>query len=162
IGQAYTRPQQELIERIMRSISSDDEGYRRLSRNGNWDTGGGFQGCGANFFGDMAEGRQWAWLFTGHHLTARCGGDSEPHAAFGGPIYYGHSPSGESQRNVFYYQTQSVRSVFEALSEAQRRTAVVTGSPGEGQQSIRFRGAGQARPGISAEDLTRDQRRLVE
>src|SRR5262249_44060468 len=43
LGDAYTKPQQELIERIMRSLSAGEEGFRRLSRNGNYDTGGGLQ-----------------------------------------------------------------------------------------------------------------------
>jgi hypothetical protein len=160
IGQVYTRPQQELLDRIVRAISSGDEGYRRLSRGGNWDTGGGFQGCGANFFGDV-DGRQWAWVFSGHHLTVRCDGDSEPDAAFGGPMYYGHSPDGHSVRNIFHYQTRAVSSVFESLNEAQRNRAVLVGStPGEGAQSIRFRQGNY--PGLRAEDLTAAQRRLVE
>src|SRR5262249_41244979 len=56
IADVYTRPQQELLQRIMRAISSGEEGYRRLARNGTWDTRGGFGGCGANFFGEVAEG----------------------------------------------------------------------------------------------------------
>jgi hypothetical protein len=160
IGDIYTRPQQELLHRIVRAIRSGEEGYRRLARNGTWDTRGGFGGCGANFFGDLAEGRQWAWVFSGHHLTVRCDGDSEPDAAFGGPMYYGHSPDGHSQRNVFNYQTRAVSTVFEALSEAQRRRAVLVGStPGEGVRSIQFR---RQHPGLAAADLTADQRRLVE
>src|ERR1017187_3187027 len=47
-------------------------------------------------------------------------------AAFGGPMYYGHSPDGYSQRNVWNYQTRAVESVWTALSEAQRRTATMT------------------------------------
>jgi len=161
IGTAYTAAQKELLQRIMRAISSGDDGYTKLSRNGNWDTGGGFNGCGANFFGEVADGRQWAWVFTGHHLTVRCDGDSEPDAAWGGPMYYGHSPDGHSARNVFNFQTRAVNTVFEALTEAQRRTAVITmGRPGEGAPSIAFRRAGY--PGIRSGDLTADQRRLVE
>ncbi len=161
IGDIFTRPQQELLDRIMRAISSGEEGYRRLARNGTWDTRGGFGGCGANFFGDVAGGRQWAWVFSGHHLTVRCDGASEPDAAFGGPMYYGHSPDGHSQRNVFNYQTRAVINVFESLTEAQRRSAVIQGSrPGEGARSIQFRRDNH--PGLAAADLTADQRRLVE
>ena len=36
--------------------------------------------------------------------------------------------------------------MFEALSAAQRRVAVVRGTPGEHEPSIRFRPAGQAHP----------------
>lgn len=161
IGQAYTAPQRELLERIMRAISSGDDGYTKLSRNGTWDTGGGFNGCGANFFGNVAEGQRWAWVFSCHHLTVRCDGDSEPDYAFGGPMYYGHSPDGHSARNVFNFQTRAVNTVYDALSAEQRRRAVITmGRPGEGVASVAFRRQGY--PGIGSPDLTADQRRLVE
>lgn len=160
INQIYTQPQQELLQRIVRAISSDEAGFRRLSRNGTWDTGGGFAGCGANFFGDMADGEKWAWVFSGHHLTVRCDGDSEPDTAFGGPMYYGHGADGHSQRNVFNYQTRAVTNVFDALSEQQRRRAVITsGNPGETPRSFAFR---DEHPGLAASELSGDQLRLVE
>jgi hypothetical protein len=161
IDQVYTQAQQELLQRIMRAISSGEEGYRQLARNGSWEQGGGFGGCGANFFGDVAtEGRQWAWVFSCHHLTVRCDGDSEPDAAFGGPMYYGHGADGHTRQNVFNYQTRAVNSVYDALSEAQRRNAVIVGNnPGEGAASIRFR---REHPGLRAASLTADQRGLVE
>jgi len=160
IERAYTRPQQELVERILRSICSDEEGYRRISRSNTFDNTGSLGRCGAYIFGDPTGDHQFAWVFTGHHLTVRCDGNSEPNAAFGGPMYYGHSPDGYSQRNIFYYQTQAVRSVYDALNEEQRNRAVVTGTPGELLPSVRFRREGY--PGLRAGDLTDDQRRLVE
>src|SRR5436190_19343465 len=75
-------------------------------------------------------------------------------------MYYGNSPDGYIQRNCFFYQTRSVLSVFDALTEAQRRLAVVTGSPGELEPSVRFRNNGW--PGLPSSELTADQRRLVE
>lgn len=162
IGQAYTQPQQELIERILRSISSGDAGFRQMTRGGTFDGSRSLQGCGANIFGDPTNGQRFAWVFTGHHLTVRCDGNSEPGAAFGGPIYYGHSPDGYSPRNIFNYQTRAVLNVFDALTEAQRRQAVVSGNPGEHEPSVRFRAAGQAVPGLPASELTADQRRLIE
>lgn len=164
IGEAYTPVQKELIERILRSISSGEDGYSKLTRNGTFDGSGSLGGCGAYIFGDPSntENRQFAWVFAGHHITVRCDGNSEPNAAFGGPMYYGHSPDGYSEDNCFNYQTRSVQSVFEALGEAQRRKAVLTGSPGEHAQSIRFRASGQPHPGIAAKELSADQRGLVE
>jgi hypothetical protein len=164
IGVTYTKPQQELIERILKAISSGEEGFKQLSRNGNYDTfrGRGMQDCGATFFGEPVEGKKFAWVFTGHHLTVRCDGDWEDGVGFGGPMFYGHSPNGYSKRNVFYYQTKAVLSVFEALSEEQRKQAVVKGSPGEGQESVKLRGEKEAKPGIAYDALTKDQRKLVE
>ena len=161
ISKVYTKPQQELIDRILRAISSDEEGYRRLSRNGNFDTGGGFGGCGVTLFGDPSGSQKFAWVFTGHHLTVRCDGNSEEGAAFGGPMFYGHSPNGYSKRNVFNYQTKSVVSVRDALSEKQREKAIVRGTPGEGPQSIRFKKI-EDQPGILFKDLSADQKKLVE
>jgi hypothetical protein len=162
IGNLYTKPQQEVIERILRAISSDEEGYRRVSRNGTFDGSGSLQGCGALIFGEPVEGKKFAWVFSGHHLTIRCDGNSEEGAAFGGPLYYGHSPNGYSDKNVFNYQTKSVLSVFDVLSEGQREQAVVTGTPGEQAPSIRFRAKGQPKPGIPAAELSAGQRKLVE
>ncbi len=119
INDEYTKPQQELFQRILRSIASDDDGYRRLTRDGTFDGSGSFEGCGAVIFGDPDEG-QYAWVFTGHHLTVRCDGNSEEGAAFGGPMYYGHSPNGYSDKNVFNYQTKQRA---ERLRRARRRAA---------------------------------------
>jgi hypothetical protein len=164
IGVTYTKAQQELIERIIKAISSGEEGFTQLSRNGNWDTfrGRGMEDCGATFFGELGDGKKYAWVFTGHHLTVRCDGDWEDGVGFGGPMFYGHSPNGYSKRNVFNYQTRAVLSVFEALSEEQRKQAVVKGSPGEGQESVKLRGEKETRPGIGYDALTKDQRKLVE
>lgn len=162
IGDSYTAAQQELIERILRAISSDENGYRCITRNGTFDGSKSLQGCGANIFGDPTNGQPFAWVFTGHHITVRCDGNFADGAAFGGPMYYGHSPNGYSDKNVFNYQTKSVLSVFDVLSEEQRKKAIVNGSPGEQEPSIRLRAKGQSRPGIIGEDLTPAQRQLVE
>ena len=68
---------------------------------------------GADIFGDPSKGK-FAFQFTGHHLTIRCDGDSEEGAAFGGPIYYGHTPNG-------YHPTQRVRLPDATGHEALRR-----------------------------------------
>ncbi len=162
IGNVCTKPQQELVQRILKSICSGADGYKQISRNGNFDGSGAFENCGAYIFGDPADGAKFAWVFTGHHLTVRCDGNSEEGAAFGGPMYYGHSPNGYSDRNVFHYQTKGVLSVYEALSEEQRKAAVVTGSPGEQEPSVRFRAKGQKHPGIGFGELSKDQQALVE
>jgi hypothetical protein len=162
IGAAYTPAQKELNERILRAISSDEEGYGRITRNGTFDNSQSFDRCGAYIFGDPTNNQQFAWVFSGHHLTVRCDGNSEPNTAFGGPMYYGHTPDGFSQRNVFNYQTRTVLSVWDALNAQQRRQATIQmyPNPREQEGSVRFRREGYA--GITARDLTADQRRLVE
>ena len=45
----YTQPQQELSQRILRAISSDEEGYRRITRNDTFDGSRlASHGCGAH------------------------------------------------------------------------------------------------------------------
>jgi len=125
IGDVYTKPQQELIERIVKAMCSGDEGYRQISRLGTWDASKTFTNCGALIFGDPSKTgpspSPFAFLFTGHHMTLRCDGDTEEGPAFGGPIYYGHSPNGYSRGNVFNYQTRSAVKVYEALSRSSGR-----------------------------------------
>jgi hypothetical protein len=162
IGSHYTKNQQELIDRILHAIAADEEGYRRLSRNGTWDASGALENCGALLFGDPSGKDPFAWVFTGHHLTIRCDGNFADGTAFGGPMYYGHSPNGYSAKNVFNYQTKSVVSVYNALSESQRKKAVVAGNPGELIESVKLRAGADARPGIGIGDLSADQRNLVE
>lgn len=162
IGATYTKPQQELIEKILKSMVSGEEGYKCISRNGTWDGSRSLENCGAVFFGEPKSGQKYAWLFTGHHLTIRADGDFMDGAAWGGPMYYGHSPNGYSDKNVFNFQTKSVLEVFAALDGKQREKAIVTGSPGEHAPSIRFRKAEEAKPGVPGQELSADQRKLIE
>lgn len=160
IGDVYTKPQQELCQRILRSICSGEEGWRQISRDGTWDNSQSFEKCGATIFGDPSTNK-YSWVFTGHHMTIRCDGNSEEKTAFGGPIYYGHSPNGYSERNIFNYQTKSVVSVYESLNEKQRKQAELSGSPGEQAASVKLRGANEAKPGIAYTDLAKDQQEHV-
>jgi hypothetical protein len=166
VGDLFRPPQQELVERILRSLCAGEEGYRQLSRNNTFDDPNGFRSIGANVFGDPSGKGPYACVFTGHHLTVRCNGNSGPDAAFGGPMYFGHVVHGYSRRNNYYSHTRAVLDVFDSLSKQQRRQAVARGTPGDSpgnyESAVRFRPRGQRRPGIKAADLSRDQRRLVE
>jgi len=166
IMDVYTKAQEELIERIVKSMSSGDDGWRQISRGGRWDATKAFNRCGAMFFGEPVEGKKYAFVFAGHHLTIRCDGDSEEGAAFGGPIYYGHSPYGYSKGNIFNYQTRNVQSLHTALSGKQQKEATILprkkGVPGEHAPSVQFRAKAEDRPGIAYADLSKDQKALVE
>jgi Protein of unknown function (DUF3500) len=163
IGAVYTKPQQELVERIVKAIASDDKGWHQITRAGTWDASKSFTETGADIFGDPTSGK-FAFLFSGHHLTVRCDGDSEEGAAFGGPIYYGHTPNGYHPSNVFAYQTQQVMKLFDALDPKQQEKAKARlgeKKPQEGKASL-DRLAREERPGIRYADLTADQQELVE
>ena len=156
----YSKPQQELIQRTLRAVLSSDDALKRMSRNGTWDNSRSFDGNGCVIFGDPTAG-QFSWVFAGHHLTVRCDGNSEPGAAFGGPMYYGHTIDGHSERNVYNYQTRNVQEIFDVLDEAQQAKAIAPGNPGDRERGIQFRAKGTARPGIAYSDLKDDQRTLV-
>jgi len=156
----YTKPQTELVERIVKAIASDEKGWNQITRAGTWDASKTFDNTGADIFGDPSTGK-FAFLFTGHHLTVRCDGDSESNTAFGGPIYYGHTPPGYNERNVFSYQSRKAMEAYNALDEKQRVKATVTkGHPGEGAGSIKLTKDG-ARPGIAYAELSKDQQGLL-
>ena len=95
-------------------------------------------------------------------MTLRCDGNSEESAAFGGPLYYGHSPSGYAPSNVFNYQTKAVHEVFESLSEKQRAVALRDGAWKDGADSVKPPKKGARVPGVSVGDMTRDQKALIE
>ncbi len=162
IEDSYTPAQQELVERTVRAIMADDDAFERLSRHNTWDSSGSFGGCGAVMFGDPEGDEKFSWVFAGHHLTMRCDGNSEPGAAFGGPLYYGHSANGYSDNNVFLYQTKRVHTVFDALDPDQRQRALAPTNPGDGQKAIRFRSPDERRPGIAYGELSSDQKELVQ
>lgn len=160
IVNTYTKPQQELIKRALRAILADDEAIERLSRNGTWDASGSFDGCGAVLFGKPDGKSPFAWVFSGHHLTLRCDGNSEPGAAWGGPIYYGHSVKGYDKNNVYYYQTEQVQTVFDILDEKQRARAMATNNPG-GTYPNAIK-ATHPRHGIPYVELNAEQKAAVE
>lgn len=159
IAENYTKPQRELVERIVRSILANDEAWERLSRKGTWDSSGSFEGCGAVLFGEPKENSPFAFVFSGHHITLRCDGNSEPNTAWGGPVYYGHSEPGYSATNVYRYQTESVQAVFDALDESQRKTAMAPKNPGDGLGGLKPQ---NPRHGIAYSALTAEQKQLVE
>jgi hypothetical protein len=162
IGLEYNPAQVDLLRRIFRAISNGEEGYRQLSRNGKFDNSGDFENIGAVLYGEAEPGKKFSLVFSGHHLTVRCDGNSEEQTAFGGPLYYGHSPSGYSRTNVFYNQTQAVTAIFEALSPQQRHKAVYPGKWRDGVETVRLPAKGAKLPGIAYADMTAEQQALVQ
>jgi hypothetical protein len=162
IGLGYDKKQVDLLRKIFKSISNGDEGYKRLSRNGKFDNSGDFENIGALMYGEPAEGKKFSLVFCGHHLTVRCDGDSEEKTAFGGPLYYGHSPSGYATTNVFYDQTKIVTELHDALDEKQKKAAVMPGVWRDEHGTIHPPKAGEKVPGIGIGEMSKDQKELVE
>lgn len=162
IGLEYDKKQVEILDKIFHSICNGEEGYRRMSRSGKFDNSGSFESIGALIYGEPVEGKKFALVFDGHHLTLRCDGRSEPQTAFGGPLYYGHSPNGYATTNVFNFQTKVVNEIFAALDDKQREIAVKPGKWVDGDASIKLPGKDARTAGLSIHDMTREQKELTE
>lgn len=150
IGDVYSKPQQELVDRILHAVCNGEEGHRQITRAGKFDSSKSLQGCGAHIFGTPGDDTKFTWVFSGHHLTVRCDGNSEPGAAFGGPIYYGHTAKGDSTGNVYHFQTRRVHELFESLDEEQQASAVSTGNKEGADSALLTRSCRASRPVRSA------------
>jgi hypothetical protein len=162
IGLEYNKKQGEILHKIFKSISNGEEGYKRLSRNNGFDNSGDFESIGAVIYGEPVEGKKFSLVFSGHHLTVRCDGNSEEKTAFGGPLYYGHSPSGYATNNVFYQQTKAATEVFGSLNEKQKTAAVKPGKWRDEHGTIKAPGKDATLPGLSFAEMSKDQKQLVE
>lgn len=157
----YTKQQQTLIHDIFRGIINP-EWYARFLKQLRDDTGGKAWGEQQNIaiFGKPG-GDKFEFVMTGRHMTIRADGNTQPHVAFGGPIFYGHAASGFKEKpghpgNVFWEQARKANFVFQMLDGKQRKLALVEKRPAE--QAVAFRGVHGKFPGIPVAELSRDQK----
>lgn len=162
IGTEYNKKQVELLDKIFRSIANGSDGYKCLSRNNKFDASGDFESISAIIYGEAVEGKKFSMVFTGHHLTVRCDGNSEEATAFGGPLYYGHSPSGYATTNVFFAQTKAATELFNALDKTAKEVAVKPGKWVDEHGGIKVPKKDAKLPGISFKDMSKDQKSLTE
>ncbi len=152
----FNKSQQDMIDQIVRKITSED-GYERLQRQMD-DDDGGLEAYSVAMFGNPKEGN-FQWLLTGRHLTLRADGDSVAKAAFGGPLVYGHGEETNPKDNVYYYQTQQVNQVFKALDADQAKRALLDKAPAEAD--VKTQGAEGKFPGLAVSEMSSDQQQLV-
>ncbi len=152
----FTDAQRELINEILKSVSSE-EGYDRFLKQMD-DDNGGMEAYSIAIFGKPGEGK-FQWEMTGRHLTIRADGDSVDKAAFGGPIVYGHGEE-EPSDNLFHYQTKMANEVFAALDAKQRKQALLGKAPRE--MDVPLQGPDGTFPGVPVCELSSDQRELLE
>jgi hypothetical protein len=162
IGTEYNKKQVELLGRIFRAIANGEQGYKELSRNGRFDNSGDFESISAIIYGEPAEGKKFSLVFTGHHLTVRCDGNSEEATAFGGPLYYGHSPSGYATTNVFNQQTKAATELYKALEGEAKKAAVKPGKWKDEHGGVPVPKKGAELPGLSYKAMSKDQKALTE
>ncbi len=152
----YTNEQRAMIDQIVRNITTED-GYERLQRQMD-DDDGGIDGYSVAVFGEPGAGK-FQWEMTGRHLTMRADGNSVDKAAFGGPIVYGHGEENPKD-NLFYFQTKKANDVFQALDPKQAEQALLKKAPQE--NAVQLQGNSGAFPGIGLNELSDDQKELVE
>ncbi|MCA9222205.1 MAG: DUF3500 domain-containing protein [Planctomycetales bacterium] len=152
IGQ-FTADQQAIIKEIVKGCTSED-GYERFLKQMQ-DDNKGIENYSIALFGNPHE-EQFEFELTGRHLTLRADGNTLGGMAFGGPIVYGHGARGNSDKNLFVYQTKQVNKVFEMLDPKQREQALLEKAPHE--SSVQFEKEGRPLPGIGGKELSSDQK----
>lgn len=156
IGDFFTESQQELIAKVVQGITSED-GYGRFQKQMK-DDAGGMKRYSIAIFGNPNEG-PFEFELTGRHLTLRADGNTVPGAAFGGPIVYGHGVRGNSEGNLFLYQTLRANDFFQSLDGEQQKKALLPKAPSE--SAVQLRKDLSALPGIAGNDLAADQKELA-
>lgn len=162
IGEFLDSDQQELVRQILRGITSED-GYERFLRQMK-DDDGGLGRYSVALFGSPEKKCQF--VLTGRHVTLRADGNSVANQAFGGPIFYGHAVADTEKPdhpgNVWWHQARVANELFQALDGKQQARALLSGrAPADSDRSIRFKGVGDAIPGLAGKDLSQDQKKLL-
>lgn len=159
----FTKDQQDLIEQIFHGLYNP-EWHDRIHQQLKDDAGGYGKRQNIAIFGQPGTGK-FEFVMTGRHLTIRCDGDSTEHAAFGGPIFYGHAARGFHEKpnhpgNVFWPQALKANALYKMLDGKQRKLALQPKAPRESR--VHFRGKAAAIPGLPVSELTDDQRQHLE
>lgn len=158
----FSDDQRDLIREIYKDIIQPDW-HARIDRQLEDDAGGYGNDQNIALFGEPGKG-PFEFVMTGRHMTLRCDGNSAEHVAFGGPIFYGHAPQGEEEKehpgNVFWEQALAANRVYDMLDGKQRELALVRNLPRE--QAVSFRGANGPFPGLSVGEMSADQQGEVE
>ena len=154
----YTADQKDLVQSIFEGII-DPSWHARFYKQLKDDMGGWGKGQSFAIFGTPGSER-FEFVLTGRHTTLRCDGNSQPHVAFGGPIFYGHAAGSDDEGanhpgNVFWEQAIAANSVYQMLDGKQRKLAEVSQTPSE--DAVGFRKDGPF-TGIACSELSRDQR----
>lgn len=163
IDEFYLREQQNLIQEILKAVTSE-EGYEKILRamQDDMDGLGNYSAC---FFSDGGE--KLAFMLTGRHQTIRADGGAEKNAVFGGPIFYGHAVTfnekSDHPGNVWWHQARLASKVFHALDSKQQKLALILrDSPADNPATIRLQGENGKFAGIPTSELSRDQKILIE
>jgi hypothetical protein len=159
-GQFYSNDQRAMIREIFEGIVRPDW-HERIDKQLKDDCGGFGHRQSIAIFGKPGDGK-FEFVLTGRHMTLRCDGNTEPHVAFGGPIFYGHAANGQFNEpathpnNVYWHQALAANQLYTMLDSPQQEAALVDALPVE--QAVGFRGAEGEFPGIPVTKLSSDQK----
>jgi hypothetical protein len=159
----YTAEQKDLIRKIFEGVVAP-EWHKSFDKQLDDDCGGFGEEQSIAIFGNPGDGK-FELVLTGRHMTLRCDGNSAENVAFGGPIFYGHAPTGGDEEadhrgNVFWPQALEANKVYAMLDGKQRKAAEVPVTPGE--QKVAFQGKSGQFTGIPVTDLSSDQREQMQ
>lgn len=165
IGSAfYTPDQQHLIRQIFEGMLNP-EWISKIDRQLKDDAGGYGKAQNVAIFGQPGSDK-FELVMTGRHFTMRVDGNTQPHVAFGGPIFHGHAPHGlfekkDHKDNIFWPQALAANQLYTTLDGKQQKLALVTDDmPDEDQ--VGFRGKHGKYQGIPLTELSADQKAQVQ
>lgn len=154
--------QQDLVEKIVRGLSSEEGFEKFMTQMG--DDHGGMGSYHIALFGDptLKDGK-CQFVLTGRHATMRADAYNNDGVAFGGPMVYGHASMGFNEAadhpgNVFWYQAKRANEVFAALDPGQRDKAMGKRAPDE--SAVEHRTSGYE--GLAVAEMSPDQKKLVQ
>jgi hypothetical protein len=161
----YTKEQQGIIYDIFKGLLNPDwekKVLKQLKDDTNNKEWGSDQSIA--IFGKPGD-KQFEFVMTGRHMTLRADGNTEPHVAFGGPVFYGHAASGFTEKkghpgNVFWHQAQEAHKLYGMLSGKQQEQALVKKLPKE--SAVAFRGDKGGFPGIPVTEFSDDQKKELQ
>jgi hypothetical protein len=137
----YTKEQQQIVRDIFEGLIRP-EWQPKIDQQLEDDAGGFGHDQSLAIFGKPGDGK-FEFVMTGRHMTLRCDGNSTPHVAFGGPIFYGHAGGGEFNEqpdhpgNVYWPQAQAANKLYQMLGGKQQRQALVAKMPREQESGFR-------------------------
>jgi len=155
----FSADQQRMIRDIFEGITRP-EWHAKFDRQLTDDAGGWGVRQSIAIFGRPGQGK-FEFVLTGRHMTLRCDGHSAEHVAFGGPIFYGHAASGDTEKpdhpgNIFWPQALAANNVFRILDGKQQKQALLDRAPEESH--VAFQGRKGRFPGLPVKALSDDQK----
>jgi hypothetical protein len=183
----YSDEQRALILDVLRTILSP-AWVEKIIQQAKDDTGKPWGADQAVAIFGVPGSERCQCVITGFHMTLRASSETEPLAAFGGPITHGHQPSGFYEKvghpgNIFWQQALRANDVYKLLDGKQQsqallahnlpffqylgevdRTNIMPDTPRDEprrESDIRFRRPGTASPGLPVAAMGKEQRQAL-